>query len=87
MVCGIVSIPTCAFYVGVIPGILGLVFGILGLKSNRRGMAVSGIACGTVGILLFLVLVMMTIAAIQGSTMQYDPFEIPFQELFETQAF
>ncbi len=52
MICGIVSLLCIA---APITGILGLVFGAIARsKGNKSGMATAGIACGAVGIGLFL---------------------------------
>jgi len=87
MICGIAGIVSCVFYVGVLPGLLGIIFGILGLKSRRRSMAVAGIACGSVTMLLF-VIYMMFIAISAGLLYGIDSFgpgSIP--EIFEGQSY
>jgi hypothetical protein len=58
LVLGIVALPTCLCYgLAVIPGILAVVFGILSLKSSRKGMAIAGIICGTIGTLLGVLMI------------------------------
>lgn len=58
LVLGCVSLLTlcCLPIVGMIPSILAIVFGALGLKAINRGMAVAGLALGIVTLLpqLFL---------------------------------
>ena len=61
MIFGIVSIPLlCCLYIGVPIGIAALVLGIIGLnKANRgeadnKGMAIAGVVCGGIGVLLGL---------------------------------
>jgi hypothetical protein len=67
MVLGIVSIPLMCF--PVIPwilGALGIIFGAIGLNTNHpsaRGMAITGIACGAVGILAGLVFFIMLLTS------------------------
>lgn len=53
MVLGIVSIVLCCLYgISIICGILAIIFGIIGLKSVGRGMAISGIITGAIGIFI-----------------------------------
>ena len=52
LVLGILGIPLCCFFVGFLPGLLGVIFGILGLKSSAKGMAIAGIICGAVAIVI-----------------------------------
>jgi hypothetical protein len=52
MILGIVGIPmTCCAYLAIVPGILGLIFGALGLKSSKRGMAIAGIVLGAIAVI------------------------------------
>ncbi len=52
MVLGIVSIPCgCLAYFAFLPGLLGVIFGALGIKSSGKGMAIVGIVLGAIGIL------------------------------------
>lgn len=50
LICGILSVTICC--ASFIPAVLGLVFGILGLKTSKRTMAIWGIVLGSIGILL-----------------------------------
>lgn len=53
MILGIVSIVLCCAYgISIICGILAIIFGIIGLKSVGRGMAISGIITGAIGIFI-----------------------------------
>ncbi|MDR1082758.1 MAG: DUF2510 domain-containing protein [Coriobacteriales bacterium] len=54
LILGIIGIPGCLFWIGGIFGVLAIIFGIRGLKSSRRGMAIAGIVCGVVAVLLML---------------------------------
>jgi len=54
MICGIMGIPTCFVFVGLLPGILGIIFGILGLRSQYKGMAIAGIVCGAIAVILVI---------------------------------
>ncbi len=70
MILGIVSILTVIIpFIGIILGVVGLIFGILGRKEikrfNQEGnkMAVAGIICSVIGILLPIVLIVLTLMA------------------------
>ncbi len=54
MVLGIVSIPcACCFAaVGLLIAILGLIFSIIGQCKGKSGMAIAGIICSVIGLLL-----------------------------------
>lgn len=55
LVLGIIGLFTacCVPFIGIIPPILALVFGILGLKSEGKGMAIAGIVLGGVAFIPF----------------------------------
>lgn len=58
MICGIASLPGCfTCWGGVLLGVAAIVFGILGLKTDKRGYAIAGIVCGAVGALMSLALI------------------------------
>ena len=86
MICGIAGIVSCVLYIGVLPGLLGIIFGILGLKSNKKSMAIAGIACGSAALVLFVLYITVMVA---GNTLTnvnpYDPGSI--QNIFGGQAF
>ncbi|MFN8016175.1 MAG: DUF4190 domain-containing protein [Acidimicrobiia bacterium] len=60
----------CCGIIGLILGIIGIVFGILSLgrikKSNGmflgKGLAITGISCGSVGIVIFILLIVIQLA-------------------------
>ena len=55
MVLGIVSIVFCCVYwVSIICAILAIIFGIVAIKSSGKGMAISGIVTGSIGIFISL---------------------------------
>lgn len=76
MVCGILSILLiCSTYAGLplltyaapILGIIAIVLGIVQLvKNESKGMAIAGIVCGAVGILIFVGLFLIGLWAIQS---------------------
>ena len=57
LVLGVVAIPGAVFTVGLL-GILAIIFGIIGIRQGRRpgrsgrGLAIGGLACGAVGLIL-----------------------------------
>jgi hypothetical protein len=75
LVLGIVGIPSCICYgLSIIPGILALIFGILSLKSSRKGMAIAGIICGGVTIVLgifFIIYLFAVVPEILANPEQY----------------
>lgn len=85
MVCGILSIVLiCSVYVGaplltyVAPllGIIAIVFGIVQIvKNESKAMAIAGIVCGAIGILIFIALICIGLWAISsgfyGDVMRY----------------
>lgn len=57
MVLGIVSLVLfCIWYISIPCAILAIIFGILSLKSTKRGMAIAGISTGATGFVLMVVL-------------------------------
>ena len=76
LVCGISGLTLIGCGIGLVPAILGVVFGILGIKKidasngtiKGRGMALAGAICGAVAIGLFvLYIVIVIINAIANS--------------------
>jgi hypothetical protein len=65
LVLGIVGVPACICYgFSIIPGALAIIFGILSLKSSRKGMAIAGIICGGVAVLLGIFFIIYLLAVI-----------------------
>lgn len=68
MITGIVGVVLTIFFIGIIPSILGLIFGLIGHRKVRRGeatnggQALTGIITGSVGIALFIAYVSLLIA-------------------------
>ena len=76
LVCGISGLTLIGCGIGLIPAILGVVFGIIGIKKidastgtiKGRGMALAGAICGAIAIGLFvLYIVIVIINAIASS--------------------
>lgn len=74
MVCGIVSLVGCCglWYVSLPCAVVAIVLGIVQIvKNESRGMAIAGIICGGVGIVL-TVLVIVGVMAFLSSDMYMD---------------
>lgn len=57
LVLGIVSLVLwCFWYVSIPCAILAFIFGIIGIKKNGKGMAISGIVTGAIALVLWIVL-------------------------------
>lgn len=69
LVFGIISIlcTCCLPIVGLIPCVLAIVFGAIGLKAINRGIAIAGLALGIVSLLPQLLLLVMLITSGGGT--------------------
>jgi hypothetical protein len=95
LVLGIASIFCCcciSMFLGafgaIVPGImgvLGVVFGILGIKSNRKGMAIAGLVCGAITILLVIGLMVLYLAIMPDMIANPEAYGLP-PDYFETMA-
>ena len=57
LVFGILSIVTsCCFGIGIVPGIVGLVCSIFGEKRQKSGLAIGGLICSIIGVLLSILM-------------------------------
>lgn len=75
-VCGIIAVVLCWIpfidYISVVLGTLAIIFGIIGVRradgyGSGKGMAITGIVCGTVGLaiaLLFLLLIFAIVSSV-----------------------
>jgi hypothetical protein len=69
MILGIVGVPlACCAYFAIVPGILGVIFGILGIKSSKRGMAIAGIVIGALAIIAGVAMTMLSLDIINDPT-------------------
>lgn len=58
LVLGIVSLVLfCIWYLSIPCGILAIIFGVLGIKSMNKGMAVAGLVTGAIGLLVSMIVV------------------------------
>lgn len=60
MVLGIVALVFfCLWYISIPCGILAIIFGILGLKSVNRGMAIAGLVTGSIGLIISTLIIII----------------------------
>ena len=80
LVCGISGLVTLVLCIGIVPAILGVIFGVIGKKRveqsggalQGRGMALAGAICGAVAIGLFLIwMVLVLIGAFNSDSNSY----------------
>ena len=48
---------SCIWYISIPCAILAIIFGVLGLKSSKRGMSIAGITTGAIGMVLSILLI------------------------------
>ncbi|MGW6392705.1 DUF4190 domain-containing protein [Streptomyces sp. NPDC055103] len=88
MVLGIIAVAGfCLYGLGVILGILALIFGIIGMKkagrgeATNRGMALAGVILGSIGIVVSGVFLGFMIWAIAQDSTSYDSDSDPYNSL------
>lgn len=61
MILGFVGISTSFMCIGIIPCIISIVFGVLGLcETNRsKGKSITGLVCSSVGLIIFIVVILL----------------------------
>ena len=58
LVLGIITLVFfCLWYISIPCGILAIIFGIIGLKSTSRGMAIAGLITGSIGLVISALIV------------------------------
>ena len=68
LVLGIVAIVlSCIWYISIPCAILAIVFGILGIKSSKKGMSIAGITTGAIG--MFICIAILIVLMIFGFAM------------------
>ncbi len=83
MVLGILSIPFVFIpFIGIVLGILGLIFGIVGRNRSQsnpalggKGMAIAGIVTGIIGAILSAVIIVIGIVAVNELGNQLEDIE------------
>lgn len=83
MVLGIISLALfCVWYISIPCSILALIFGIISVKSSKKGMAIAGISTGATSFILtillhifiFLIVGFGTYSGIQSIIDEYDDY-------------
>jgi len=65
LVLGILAIITClVWYIGIVLGVLAIIFGAVSVKKRGRKKAIAGIATGSIGVILSLLIVWVVSAAV-----------------------
>jgi hypothetical protein len=87
LVLGIVSLPcVCLAWVSVLPGLLAVIFGALGIKSSRRGMAIAGLIIGALGIIAGIALTIFALSYLQELMQDPTRYGLP-ADVFENYDF
>lgn len=64
MILGIIALVLfCLFYISIPCAILAIIFGILGLKSTGKGMAVAGLVTGSIGLIVTIAIIVIAFTA------------------------
>ena len=65
MVLGIIALVFfCIWYVSIPCAILAIIFGILGLKTATRGMAIAGLVTGSIGLAISVIVIVFIIIGV-----------------------
>ncbi|MCX7658332.1 MAG: DUF4190 domain-containing protein [Oscillospiraceae bacterium] len=86
MVLGILSILFfCIPYISIPLAIVGLVLGIISLvkKQGGKGMAIAGVICSAIGLLIGIIVIIMAIAAISSGMYSSPDFWSSFIEEYQ----
>lgn len=60
MILGIVALVFfCLWYISIPCAILAIIFGILGMKSINKGMAIAGLVTGIIGLVIWIFIIIM----------------------------
>ena len=74
LVCGILAVINAGTVVlGIILGIIAIIFGVLARKNSKSGMALGGLICGIVGIVLSFIVIIVLAFAIGSLSQADDP--------------
>lgn len=59
MVLGILSTTCCCGGIGVLMGLAAIIMGAVGKKKGGRGMAIAGIVCGSIGLVVSIIYLLL----------------------------
>lgn len=84
MICGILSILCCCLsYVAIVIGVAAVVLGIISIRKEepKKGMAIAGIICGGVGLVIVVILIAWGNALMNSGLMDSLPAQL--QEMMD----
>lgn len=64
LILGIIGIVLSFVFIGILPGIIGLIFGIIAsVKDSKNGIAIAGLICSSTSVLLFCILLFIALTS------------------------
>lgn len=74
MVLGIVALVFfCIWYISIPCAILAIIFGILGIKTPTKGMAIAGLVTGSIGLVVSIaIIILIAIGVMVAATESFD---------------
>lgn len=95
LILGILSIPCCfctiytimfniPFFVNVIVLLPGIIFSIIGLKSTKKGLAIAGLVCGCIGLLINTYFAIFMIAEMSNPNSEISQLVQEFYGIIES---
>lgn len=88
MILGIIGLILACLVVGIVPCLIGLIMGIVVLAQRRpgKGMAIAGIVTSTIGLLIFIVLIIGISASTKAPETKVEKVELEAVEETVTEA-
>lgn len=66
LVCGILALPCCfTVYGGIVVSVCAVVFGIVGIKSSKKAMAIVGLCLGAVGLVCAVIMIATSVSLLR----------------------
>lgn len=88
MILGILSILICClWYLSLIFGLGGLIFGIIGRKSQQKGMATAGMVTGIIGLFISLIVIIFIVFAVAALPNWLDDIYDQYNSLLRVFSF
>lgn len=77
LICGICGIVLSCIVVGIVPAVVGLVLGIVGVckKDKPKGTSIAGIICSFIGIIAFIISLTMGIGLISSTDLDDSDYQ------------
>ncbi len=83
LVCGIFSLPCCmTVFGGVVVSVCAIIFGIIGIKSSKKAMAIVGLCLGAVGLLCAIIMV-IAVFSMPSSPSDLNDFLYEFENAMQ----